>query len=135
MAKPMTLVIAEWIMGREEGATWRDVETQFNLDPWRVMKKMEHIRKSKGIRWTLTKELIPGCHNRTRSRIFVHSASNPRCKPVVATCVRTGAEYTFDSIYDAVHVGGFDRSLIHRCISGKSKSHSGMTWRLANGER
>lgn len=53
-------------------------------------------------------------------------------KPVVATCLKTGAETYYECAYDARHAG-FDSGSISKCCHGKQKSHKGHAWRFALG--
>lgn len=49
------------------------------------------------------------------------------CKPVIATCIRTGTVVRFPSVY-AVQVEGFGKELVTNCLKGRAHHHGGFTW-------
>lgn len=51
--------------------------------------------------------------------------------PVIGTCLRTGAEYPFESV-SATGPEGFNPDKVRHCIHGRAKSHAGFAWRAAD---
>lgn len=49
--------------------------------------------------------------------------------PVIATCVKTGAEIKFPSISEASIRGGFEIGRVQDCVQGFARTHAGYTFK------
>lgn len=50
-------------------------------------------------------------------------------KPVIGTSQATGESVRFQSVSEAMRVGGFDRAAICRAAKKQGRQHGGFTWR------
>lgn len=58
------------------------------------------------------------------------SGDHNTSKAVIATCLSSGKQMTYESAMDAVR-RGFDSSSISRCCHGIYRSHKGFAWKFA----
>ena len=59
-------------------------------------------------------------------------SSFKRSKAVIGVSIENGSILEFKSASEAERVGGFTRTNICACCTGKQKSHKGYTWRYKN---
>lgn len=68
--------------------------------------------------------------NKQESCLGLFGVDHHCSKAVIATCMKTGKSFLYESGMDAVRKG-FDSSCISRCCAGENKYHKGFTWRMA----
>lgn len=54
------------------------------------------------------------------------------CRPIIATSIRTGEEFTFRGA-SALADAGFSQASVWRCLTGKFKQHAGFSFRYEDG--
>lgn len=127
--------VAEWVHSRTHGAVSADVAAEFNVSTSRASMIIAAIHREPRF-----DTRVEGCRicNSTGAvvkgrRIHVDNVglSQWECKPVIGTYLRNGGTVQFDSIQKAHQLGGFNRDMITRCLSGKQKHHRGYTWAVA----
>lgn len=127
--------VGEWIHTRSHGAVSADVAAEFHVSTSRASMIIAAIHREP--RFDARVEECWICNSLGASvigrRIYVDKVRSAcwECKPVIGT-YRNGSTVQFDSIQKAHQLGGFNRDMITRCLSGKQKHHRGYTWAVAN---
>lgn len=87
---------------------------------------LEWVTRSENIKHSFS-EL--GRDSKFSGRVLL-GRDNPRSKPVIRTCKKTGEEIYYDSMTEATREG-FIEPCISRVCNGNNKSHKGFYWRFA----
>ncbi|MGL5223975.1 MAG: hypothetical protein ACRC8Q_01320 [Aeromonas sp.] len=125
--------VAEWIHTRKHGATSAEVAAKFRIPMIRATTLVAQIKIAKrlAVRTEPAYLLDPTITDVRKTRVYIDKAPKPRWVKTPVVGVSRDFTVTFESITQAVRVGGFCSSQIRRCLIGTQKTHAGYQWMRA----